>query len=106
MTSNKAMRATGGGTRASLPPTPHAVALLRVCQDRPSNHCAADRSDEFTPSKANAHLHLPSPRRLGTSAQARLPRTGSRLQGEGLRPNRNRIIMGVAHQACSFMPIG
>ena len=84
MTSNKAMRATGDGTKASLPRTQHVVALLRVCQDRPSNHRAAEERDELAPSKD--HLPLPWPRRLGTSAHARLPRTGSRLQREGLRP--------------------
>ena len=86
MTSNKAMRATGDGTRASLPRTPHVGVLLRVCQDRPSNHRAAEPGDEFALLKANAHLPLPWPRRLGTSAHARLPRTGSRLRGKGLSP--------------------
>jgi hypothetical protein len=56
--------------------------LLRVRCERPSRR-GAECGEEFPPSKANRHLHLP-----------RLPRTGSRLQGEGLRPNRNRIIMG------------
>jgi hypothetical protein len=64
---------------------PHAVALLRVRRERPS-YCAAEPSDEFAPLKANAHLPLPWPRRLGTSGHARLLHTGSRLQGEGLRP--------------------
>jgi hypothetical protein len=37
---------------------PYAVALLRVSRERPSRR-AAERSDEFAPSKANAHLPLP-----------------------------------------------
>jgi hypothetical protein len=36
---------------------PHAVTLLRVRRERPSRR-AAQRSDEFAPSKANAHLAL------------------------------------------------
>jgi hypothetical protein len=39
---------------------PHAVALLRARRERP-RHRAAESSDEFAPSKANAHLPLPSP---------------------------------------------
>jgi hypothetical protein len=68
--------------------------LLRARRERPCR-CAAERSDEFAPSKANAHLPLP-----------RLPYTGSRLRGEGLSPTRYLIIMGVAHQACSIHAIG
>jgi hypothetical protein len=39
---------------------PHAVALLPARRERP-NRRAAEPSDEFAPSKANAHLPLPSP---------------------------------------------
>jgi hypothetical protein len=39
------------------PDAPDAVALLRPCRNRPS-HRAAEPSDEFAPSKANAHLPL------------------------------------------------
>jgi hypothetical protein len=60
---------------------PHAVALLRARQERPCRRRTAKSSDEVAPSKANAHLHLPWPSRLSTSAHARLPRTGSRLRG-------------------------
>jgi hypothetical protein len=60
------MRGTGDRTRASLLRDPHAVALLRVCQDRPSNHRAAEPSDEFASSKANAHLNC-----LATAAACR-----------------------------------
>jgi hypothetical protein len=67
--------------------------LLCTGVERPRRR-AAECSDEFPPSKANAHLHLPWPRRLGTSAHARLPHTGSRLLGEGLSPTRYLIIMG------------
>jgi hypothetical protein len=42
----------------------YAVALLRPRRERP-RHRAAEPSDEFAPSKANAHLALPWPRRLG-----------------------------------------
>jgi hypothetical protein len=59
---------------------PHAP--LRTCDTGPSCR-AAEPSDEFAPSKTNAHLHLP-----------RLLRTGSRLQGEDLSPTRYLIIMG------------
>jgi hypothetical protein len=52
----------------------HARRSLRPRYTRPKRR-AAESSHEFAPSKANAHLHLP-----------RLPRTGSRLRGEGLRP--------------------
>src|SRR6516162_3610661 len=71
---------------------PRHYRLLRARRERPRRR-AAESGDEIAPSKVNAHLPLPRPRRLGISAHARLPRTGSRLQGEGLRPNRNRIIM-------------
>jgi hypothetical protein len=37
---------------------PHALALLRARRERPSRR-TAERSDEFAPSKANAHLPLP-----------------------------------------------
>jgi hypothetical protein len=37
---------------------PHAVALLRARRERPRRR-AAERSDEFAPSKANGHLALP-----------------------------------------------
>jgi hypothetical protein len=37
---------------------PYAGALLCSCRERPSRR-AAERSDEFAPSKANAHLALP-----------------------------------------------
>jgi hypothetical protein len=37
---------------------PHAVALLRARRERPRRR-AAERCDEFPPSKANAHLPLP-----------------------------------------------
>jgi hypothetical protein len=41
------------------PDAPDAVALLRVRHERPCSRRAAERSDEFAPSKANAHLALP-----------------------------------------------
>jgi hypothetical protein len=65
---------------------PDPLTLLRRCHHRPSHCRAAESSDEFAPSKTKPHLALLWPRRLGTSAHARLPRTGSRLRGEGLRP--------------------
>jgi hypothetical protein len=37
---------------------PHPLALLRPRRERPRHRAAADSSDEFTPSKANAHLAL------------------------------------------------
>jgi hypothetical protein len=37
---------------------PHSVALLRARRERPSGDRAAERSDEFAPSKANPHLAL------------------------------------------------
>src|SRR6266436_4115895 len=37
---------------------PHAVALLRARREGPC-HSAAERSDECSPSKVNAHLPLP-----------------------------------------------
>ena len=64
---------------------PHAVALLRAHREWPRRR-AAEPSDEFAPPKANAHLPLPWPSRISTPARARLPRTGSRLRGEGLSP--------------------
>jgi hypothetical protein len=36
---------------------PHAVALLRTRRERPSSR-AAERSDEFAPSKPNAHVPI------------------------------------------------
>jgi hypothetical protein len=35
---------------------PHALALLRARRERPCDRRAAEPSDEFAPSKANAHL--------------------------------------------------
>jgi hypothetical protein len=37
---------------------PHPLALLCVRRERP-RRCAAESTDEFAPSKANAHLPLP-----------------------------------------------
>jgi hypothetical protein len=86
------MRATGGGTTASLPRTPHTVALLRLRREWPCCR-AAEASDEFPPSKANAHLPLPSPMgavsRQDSTSEACGPRTRSlprtRPGGEGAR---------------------
>jgi hypothetical protein len=36
----------------------HPLAPLRACRERPSRS-ATESSDEFAPSKANAHLALP-----------------------------------------------
>jgi hypothetical protein len=38
---------------------PHPVGPLRARRERPRGSRAAERSDEFAPSKANAHLALP-----------------------------------------------
>ena len=40
---------------------PYAVALLGARRERPSRRAAEER-DELAPSKANAHLALPSPK--------------------------------------------
>src|SRR5262249_35467160 len=66
--------------------------LLRAGRDRPRRR-AAESSDEFAPSKANAHLPLPSPMgalsRHNTTVEGcgprarRLPRTRPGEQGRG-----------------------
>jgi len=40
---------------------PHAPALLRACRERPSHRRAAERSDEFAPSKAHQLLPVRGP---------------------------------------------
>jgi hypothetical protein len=51
---------------------PHDPDRVLVCLDETSKQLIAERSDEFAPSKANAHLPLPRARELygGRIAQA------------------------------------